>query len=92
VAILVIAVALLLLALSPLLLERLERAMISTGPNGPMTPAARLRCGEPCSNICCITMKSGTIRAKAIGSCFLRRRRQEGTGEQCSAGNDWAAC
>ena len=39
-AILVIAVALLLLALSPLLLERLERAMISTGPNGPMTPAA----------------------------------------------------
>jgi alpha-beta hydrolase superfamily lysophospholipase len=31
---------LLVLALSPLLLERLERAMISTGPNGPETPAA----------------------------------------------------
>lgn len=39
-AILVIAVVLLLLALSPLLLECLERAMISTGPNGPETPAA----------------------------------------------------
>ena len=35
-----IAVAVLLvLALSPLLLDRLERAMISTGPNGPETPA-----------------------------------------------------
>lgn len=31
---------LLVLALSPLLLDRLERAMISTGPNGPETPAA----------------------------------------------------
>ena len=51
-----------------------------------------LRCGEPCGNICCITMKRGTIRAKAIGSCFLLRRRQEGTREQCCAGNDWAAC
>jgi uncharacterized protein len=28
------------LALSPLLLDRLERAMISTGPNGPETPAS----------------------------------------------------
>src|SRR6516162_1237616 len=49
----------------------------------------RLRCGEPCSNICCITMKRGTIRAKAIGSCFLCRRRQEGTREQCGVENDW---
>jgi hypothetical protein len=31
---------LLVLALSPLLLDRLERVMISTGPNGPETPAA----------------------------------------------------
>ena len=31
--------ALLILVLSPLLLDRLERAMISTGPNGPETPA-----------------------------------------------------
>jgi len=38
-AIVVVALALLILALSPLLLERLERAMISTGPNGPETPA-----------------------------------------------------
>jgi len=30
--------------------------------------------------------------AKAIGSCFLRRRRQEGTREQCGVENDWAAC
>lgn len=30
----------LVVALSPLLLDRLERAMISTGPNGPETPAA----------------------------------------------------
>ena len=30
---------LLVFALSPLLLDRLERAMISTGPNGPETPA-----------------------------------------------------
>src|SRR6516225_8568659 len=52
----------------------------------------RLRCGEPCSNICCITMKRGTIRAKAIASCFLCRRRQEGTREQCGVENDWAAC
>jgi hypothetical protein len=35
-----IAVAVLLvLALSPVLLDRLERVMISTGPNGPETPA-----------------------------------------------------
>src|SRR5438552_11857142 len=33
-----------------------------------------------------------TIRAKAIGSCFLRGRRQEGTSEQCGVENDWAAC
>ena len=39
VAIVVVVLALLILALSPLLLERLERAMISTGPNGPETPA-----------------------------------------------------
>src|SRR6516225_7332474 len=51
-----------------------------------------LRCGEPCSNICCITMKSGTIRGREIAYCFLRRRKQEGTWEQCSAGNDVAAC
>ena len=38
-AIVVVALVLLILALSPLLLERLERAMISTGPNGPQTPA-----------------------------------------------------
>ena len=39
-AAIVIAVAVLLgVALSPLLLDRLERAMISTGPNGPETPA-----------------------------------------------------
>jgi len=37
--IVVIAPVLLILALSPLLLERLERAMISTGANGPETPA-----------------------------------------------------
>ena len=30
-------------------------------------------------------------KAKAMGSCFIRRRRQEGKGEQCGAGNDWAA-
>jgi putative transposase len=46
------------------------------------------RCGEPCSSICCITMKSGTIRARKIAYCFLFRRRQEGKREQCSAGND----
>lgn len=34
-----VAAVLLILALSPFLLERLERAMISTGPNGPETPA-----------------------------------------------------
>jgi uncharacterized membrane protein len=39
-----------------------------------------------------LTMKSGTIRAKAIGSCFLRRRRQEGKREQCGVENDSAAC
>jgi len=33
------ALVLLALALYPLLLDRLERAMISTGPNGPETPA-----------------------------------------------------
>ena len=36
----VLALVILVLALSPLLLERLERAMISTGPNGPETPAS----------------------------------------------------
>lgn len=36
-----VALALLGLALSPLLLERLERAMISTGPNGPETSSYR---------------------------------------------------
>jgi hypothetical protein len=35
------------------------------------------------------TTRSATIRAKAIGSCFLRGRRQEGTWEQCSVENDW---
>jgi hypothetical protein len=30
--------------------------------------------------------------AKAIGSCFLCSRRQEGTREQCGVENDWAAC
>ena len=39
-AIVVVTLVLLLLALAPLLLERLERAMISTGPNGTQTPAA----------------------------------------------------
>jgi hypothetical protein len=39
-----------------------------------------------------ITMKSGTIRGRKIAYCFLFRRRQEGKREQCSAGNDWAAC
>lgn len=38
-AIVVVALVLPILVLSPLLLERLERAMISTGPNGPETPA-----------------------------------------------------
>lgn len=38
-AIVVVALVLLILALSSLLLESLERAMISTGPNGPETPA-----------------------------------------------------
>jgi len=38
-AIVVVALVLVILALSPLLLERLERAMISTGPNGTETPA-----------------------------------------------------
>src|SRR6516225_9653231 len=46
------------------------------------------RCGEPCSNICCITMRSATIRAKAIASCFLCSRRQEGMREQCGVEND----
>src|SRR6516162_5156656 len=39
-----------------------------------------------------IITRSATIRAKAIGSCFLCRRGQEGTREQCCAENDWAAC
>lgn len=39
-AIVAVALVLLIFALSPLPLERLERAMISTGPNGPETPAA----------------------------------------------------
>jgi len=39
-AIAVLALVVLILALSPLLLERLEQAMISTGPNGPETPAS----------------------------------------------------
>ena len=51
-----------------------------------------LRCGEPCSNICCITMKSGTIRARKIAYCFLFRRRREGKWEQSGVENDWAAC
>ena len=38
-AIVVVALILITLALSPLLLERLEQAMISTGANGPETPA-----------------------------------------------------
>jgi len=50
------------------------------------------RCGEPCINICCITMKSGTIRARKIAYCFLFTPRQEGKREQCGAGNDLAAC
>jgi hypothetical protein len=37
-------------------------------------------------------MKSGTIRAKEIAYCFLFILRQEGKREQCSAGNDLAAC
>jgi hypothetical protein len=49
------------------------------------------RCGERCSNISYITTRSATIRAKTIGSCFLRRRRQEGTWEQCGVENDWGA-
>src|SRR5438876_439595 len=31
------------------------------------------------------TTRSATIRAKTTGSCFLRRRRQEGTCQQCSS-------
>src|SRR5256884_284084 len=34
------------------------------------------------------TTRSATIRAKTTGSCFLRRRRQEGTCQQCSVDND----
>jgi len=41
-------------------------------------PARNLRCGEHCSNISYITMGSATIRAKTIGFCFLRRRREAG--------------
>jgi hypothetical protein len=56
-------------------------------------PVSRIpRCGERCSNISYITTGRATIRAKAIGSCFLRRRRQEGTRERCGVENDWAAC
>jgi hypothetical protein len=36
--------------------------------------------------------EGATIRAKTIGSCFLRNRRQEGTGERCGVENGWAAC
>ena len=36
--------------------------------------------------------ESGTIRARKIEYCFLFRRRQEGTWEQCGVENDWAAC
>jgi hypothetical protein len=36
-----------------------------------------------------ITTKSATIRAKTIGSCFLRGRRQGGEREQCGVENDW---
>jgi putative transposase len=32
------------------------------------------------------------IRAKTIGSCFLRGRRQGRTWEQCGVENDWGAC
>jgi hypothetical protein len=39
-----------------------------------------------------ITTRSATIRAKTIGSCFFRGRRQGGTWEQCGVENDWAAC
>ena len=39
-----------------------------------------------------ITTRSATIRAKTIGSCCLRRRRQEGTWEQCGVENHLAAC
>lgn len=38
-AIIIVALVLLVFALYPVLLDRLERAMISTGPNGPETPA-----------------------------------------------------
>jgi hypothetical protein len=44
------------------------------------------------SNTSYITTRSVTIRAKTIGSCFLRGRRQVGTWEQCGIENDWAAC
>jgi len=37
----------------------------------------------------CITTRSATIRVKAIGSYFLRGRREEGTWEQCGVENDW---
>src|SRR6266404_3002338 len=52
----------------------------------------RRGCGERCSNISYITTRSATIRAKTIGSCFLRGRRQGGTWEQCGVENDWGAC
>ena len=35
------------------------------------------------------TTRSATIKAKTIGSCFLRGWRQEGTWEQCGVENDW---
>lgn len=38
-AIAIAAFVVLVFALYPLLLDRLERAMISTGPNGPETPS-----------------------------------------------------
>jgi hypothetical protein len=45
-------------------------------------------CGERC-NISYIPMKSAIIRAKTIGSCFLRGRREGGTWEQCGVENDY---
>ena len=41
------------------------------------------------SNISYTTTRNATIRAKAVGSCFLRGRRQEGTWEQYGVENDW---
>ena len=50
------------------------------------------RGGERCSNIWNITTGSATIRAKTIGSRFLRGQRQGETWEQCGVENDWGAC